>query len=187
VKVMKIEIHHIPTEGLTLDFERPARHFSGLKTIIENGECEFVKPLAIHLEVMPLRDFIRVKGRLGTSVRMACGRCLEDFESPLQSRFTLNYSRDIPKDVHKADTEGIELTADQIGMVYFEGEEIDFSDALQEQVILAMPFKPICKTACKGLCPRCGKDLNTGPCRCDEKAPDGPFAILKDLDLPLKK
>ena len=184
---MKIEIHHIPSEGLVLDAERPARHFSGLKAIMENGECEFVEPLDIHLEVVPWRDFIRVKGRIATTIRQACGRCLEVFESPLRSTFTLNYSGKIPKDVHKSDTDGIELTADQIGVVFFEGEEIDFTDAIQEQVILALPFKPICKPDCKGLCPKCGNDLNTDPCRCDQKVPDGPFAALKDLKLTSKK
>ena len=183
---MKIEIHHIPTQGLVLDFEKPAQHFSGLKAMMENGECEFAEPLAIHLDVLPMRDFIRVKGHLDTTLRLACVRCLEVFEYPLRSRFTLNYSRQIPQDVHDTETEGIELTADQIGMVFFEGEEIDFADALQEQAILAMPFKPICNAECKGLCSRCGKDLNFGPCLCDEKEPDGPFSVLKDLKLPLK-
>ena len=183
---MKIEIHHIPTDGLELEFIKPALYFSELKAMLERGECEFVDPLAIHLDVLPLRDFIRVKGRLETKIRPICGRCLEPFEVPLKIRFTLNYSRNIPEDVHKDGAEGIELTADQIGMVFFEGEEIDFTDAIQEQAILGMPFKPICKADCKGLCPRCGKDLNSGPCLCDEKEPDGPFAILKDLNLPLK-
>ncbi len=184
---MKIEIHHIPTQGLVLDFERPAQHFSGLKAMMASAECEFIRALAIHLDVLPMPDFIRVNGRLETTVRQACVRCLDLFEYPLRCRFTLNYSREIPQDVHNAGTEAIELTADQIGMVFFEGEQIDFTDALQEQVILAMPFKPVCKADCKGLCHRCGKDLNSGPCFCDEKEPDGPFAVLKDLKLPLKK
>ena len=184
---MKIEVHHIPSDGLALEFIKPALHFSELKTMSERGECEFVEPLAIHLEMFPLKDFIRVKGRLDTKIRQICGRCLEPFEVPVKSRFTLNYSRIIPADVHKDGTEGIELTADQIGMVYFEGEEIDFTDTIQEQVILAIPLNPICKPACKGLCPRCGNDLNKTPCTCGEKETDGPFAVLKDIKVNLKK
>jgi uncharacterized protein len=184
---MKIEIHHIPTNGLDLKFIKPVREFPGLAALSESGECEFVDPLTIHLEMLPLKDFVRVKGRLETKVRQACGRCLETFETPLKSHFTLNYSRLIPQDVHKAGAEGIELTADQIGMVYFEGEEIDFTDAIQEQTILAIPFNPICKPECKGLCPRCGGDLNAGPCHCGEPTPDSSFSVLKDLKLQLKK
>jgi uncharacterized protein len=181
---MKIEIHHIPSQGLDLDFERPAHHFIGLKELVQSGECEFQSPLAIHLEVLPVRDFFRVRGRIETTIRQACVRCLETFDSPLSCRFTLNYSKQIPQDVHQADTAGIELTAEQIGMIFIEGNEINFQDALQEQVILAIPFKPLCRTDCKGLCAQCGQDLNSGPCRCSHKPAEGPFAILKQLRLP---
>ena len=184
---MKIEIHHIPTQGLHLDGERPAQNFAGLKELIASRECEFLAPLVIQLEVLPVRDFFQVKGRIDTTIRQACVRCLESFHRPLRSRFTLLYSREIPMDVHKKDAEGIELTADQIGMTFFEGEEIDFTDALQEQVILAMPYRPLCRNDCKGLCARCGHDLNTGPCPCAEQPSEGPFAVLKNLKLPIKK
>lgn len=184
---MKIEIHHIPTDGLALEFKRPVREFPGLKALVDSGECEFVGALAIHLEVLPMRDFIRVKGRLDTRIRQVCGRCLAVFEAPLKSRFTLNYSKQIPQDVHKAGVEGIELTADQIGMIYFEGEEIDFTDAIQEQAILAIPLNAVCKPQCKGLCPRCGNDLNVAPCHCGAPSPDGPFAVLKEMKSQLKK
>jgi uncharacterized protein len=184
---MKIEIHHIPTSGLILDYERPARDFPGLKALIESGECDFVDALAVHLDVMPLRDFIRVKGSLVAKVRQECGRCLATFEAPLSIRFTLNYSKQIPKDVHKTGTEGIELTAEQIGMVYYEGEEIDFTNAIQEQAILAIPFNPVCNPQCKGLCSGCGCDLNVERCHCDGAIPDGPFAVLKDMKMKLKK
>jgi uncharacterized protein len=184
---MKIEIHHIPSSGLVLDFDRPVRDFPGLKALVESGACEFVGTVAVHLDVRPMRDFIRVRGTLDTRLRQACSRCLETFENSLNSRFVLNYSRQIPRDVHKSGTEGIELTADQIGMVYFQGEEIDFTDAVQEQAILSIPFNPICNPLCKGLCPRCGKDLNAGPCRCAAPAPDGPFSALENLKRQLKK
>jgi uncharacterized protein len=187
VDAMKIEVHHIPSQGVNLDFERPVHHFSGLKELIDNGECEFLTPLAINLEVMPIQDFFQVKGHIRTNIRQACVRCLEDFDSPLKSSFTLNYSKAIPSDIHAPDEDGIELTADQIGMIFFEGEEIDFKDALHEQMILAIPYKPLCKADCKGLCAQCGQDLNTGPCQCSQKPAEGPFAVLKDLKLSMPK
>ena len=181
---MKIEIHHIPSQGLDLDFQRPAHHFIGLKELIQSGECEFQTPLSIHLNVLPVRDFFRITGYIETTIRQACVRCLEIFDSPLTSRFILNYSKQIPKDVHGDDASGIELTAEQIGMIFFEGEEIDFKAALQEQIILAIPYKPLCRSDCKGLCAQCGQDLNAGPCQCRHEPKEGPFAILKQLTLP---
>lgn len=185
--VMKIEIHHIPTNGLTLEYRKPVQDFPDLEALSKSGECQFIGALTVHLEVLPMKDFIRVKGRLAARIRQECGRCLAAFEAPLNSRFTLNYSRRIPQDVHKSGTEGIELTADQIGMVYFEGEEIDFTDAIQEQAIIAIPFNAVCKPQCKGLCPRCGSDLNVERCQCSVSIPDNPFSVLKDMKSQLKK
>jgi DUF177 domain-containing protein len=187
VSVMKIEIHHIPAQGLSLNAERPARHFAGLKELIDSSECVFVAPLSIQLEVRPERDFIRIKGRIDTTIRQACVRCLDKFERPLKTRFTLNYSKKIPQDVHQDDAEAVELTAAQIGMIFIKGEEIDLTDDLQEQVIMAIPYKPLCAEDCRGLCAHCGHDLNTGPCHCGEQRTEGPFAMLKNLNLPVKK
>lgn len=181
---MKIEIHHIPSHGLDLAFEKRADSFASLKQLMENGEGHFVAPIAFDLNVMPMRDFIRVKGSFKTMVRQACVRCLVDFEHPLKSRFSLNFSKEIPKDLHHKDKEGIELTAQQIGIIYYEGDEIDFTDVLQEQVVLSMPYNPICSKGCKGLCHQCGQDLNKNKCKCRERKNDGPFAALKKLKLP---
>jgi uncharacterized protein len=50
--------------------------------------------------------------------------------------------------------------------------------------VLAVPFAPLCAETCKGLCPQCGIDLNTGTCSCE--APVDPrLAALKGLKLPL--
>lgn len=181
---MKIEVHHIPSNGLSLSAQERADRFASLKQLMDSGECEFVAPVSIDLQVQPMRDYIRVKGRIHTAVRQACVRCAEMFDGPLKSRFTLNYSKEIPMDLHRSGKDGIELTAQQIGIIYYEGDEIDFTDALQEQVVLALPIKPLCSENCKGLCPRCGADLNQGACQCADKEDDGPFAVLKKMKLP---
>jgi uncharacterized protein len=183
---MKVEIHHIPSHGLDLSFEEQSRRFVSLKSLEDNGECEFVSPVAIELHLMPMPDFIRVQGRIEITVRQACVRCLESFKNRIKSGFTLNYSKEIPADLHHNDKAGIELTAQQIGMIFYAGDEIDFADALQEQVVLALPYQPICREDCKGLCPQCGQDLNQKVCKCGNEAADGPFAALKDLKLPSK-
>jgi uncharacterized protein len=91
----------------------------------------------------------------------------------------LRYSREIPQDLHGGDPQEVELTADRIGLVFFRGDEIDFKDAVQEQVVLALPYKPLCRETCRGLCPRCGADLNTETCSCTSEPAASPFAVLK--------
>ena len=66
-------------------------------------------------------------------------------------------------------------------MNHFQGEEIDFREAVQEQVKLALPMQPLCSETCSGLCPGCGADLNQGDCSCAKGPRDPRFAVLERL------
>jgi uncharacterized protein len=89
--------------------------------------------------------------------------------------------------VEDPDAEEIELTADDLGLISFEGDEIDLVDGIQEQVIMALPFKPLCREGCRGLCPQCGADLNLGDCACSEPPVlEGKFSILKNFKVEKK-
>lgn len=180
---IKFDIEKLPERGFTFTERREADSFEGLQTVMAKDAIEFASPIELDLRVWPESDMIMVKGRLVFTLRLACSRCLTVFDSPIVRRFTLRYSRKIPMDVHRSDQEDIELTADQIGLVYYEGESIDLTDAMQEQIILSFPLKPLCHEACKGLCARCGTDLNNGSCECANQKPSGPFDVLKNLKL----
>jgi uncharacterized protein len=184
---MKVEVHSIPSRGLEIAIQEKASQFPALKELTDNGECDFIAPVSVELNLTPMRDFIRVEGAIACVIRQSCVRCLEDFEHRLQSGFTLNFSKDIPKDLHQKSKDGIELTAQQIGIVYYEGDEIDFTHAIEEQVVLAIPYKPICRQKCMGLCSQCGQDLNKGQCQCCPKESNSPFAALKALTPQLHK
>jgi uncharacterized protein len=181
---MIIEVHHIPSDGLEIRDRQDADRFPALKELEGQGACDFIEPVAATLHLAPMRDFIRVEGAVTSLLRLSCARCLEAFKHRIQSRFSLNFSKQIPKDVHPNGSEGIELTAQQIGIVFYEGDKIDFSTAIQEQVVLAIPFKPLCRQNCLGLCSQCGQNLNRSECRCDAQTPVGPFDALKNLKLP---
>ena len=76
----------------------------------------------------------------------------------------------------------IELGAEEIGLILFHGEEIDLRDAVQEDVLMAVPMKTLCRPECKGLCPQCGADLNQGDCGCERKIINPKFAGAERLD-----
>jgi uncharacterized protein len=61
------------------------------------------------------------------------------------------------------------------------GDQLELGEMLREQVILAEPMQPLCRVACRGLCPVCGQDLNERPCACPEARQASPFAVLKQL------
>jgi len=181
---MKIETHRIPASGLGLEFEERPDHFTSVKELMDTGECGFVAPVGIFLQVIPMPDMFRVEGVFNTTIRQACVRCLEPFDRSLTRQFTLDYSKSIPDDLHRDNGDSVELTAQQIGMIHYEGDEIDFTDAVQEQILLAVPYQPLCSDTCKGLCARCGQNFNHGDCRCGRQDTVGPFEVLKKLKLP---
>jgi DUF177 domain-containing protein len=69
----------------------------------------------------------------------------------------------------------------------YEGKEIDLTPALREQILLQIPAPPLCAEDCKGLCPKCGKDLNEGECGCDRAVMDPRWAALKGIQLEKKE
>ncbi len=88
-------------------------------------------------------------------------RCLTTFEQPVQG----------PLDVfaERAGTgrarEERELERDEY-MKFHDGRQLDLADEARETLLLELPMVPRCREDCKGLCPRCGADLNAGPCGC---------------------
>ena len=71
-------------------------------------------------------------------------------------------------------------------MIPFTGEELDLCEAVQEQVIMALPVRPLCREDCRGLCPVCGADLNEESCTCAEKTVDPRWKALSELKISPK-
>jgi uncharacterized protein len=181
---MRIRPENLKEGALNLNFEERPETFAVLAKMVEDGICEFPTPLKAALRAQQIGDIVEVDGNISTTVRLDCGRCLQSFEMPLASSFALTYSRQEPTpeqgDAHQED---LELTAEDVGLIYFQGEEINIRNGIQEQVVLAFPFRALCKPDCRGLCPACGVDLNTAECQCDRSPPEGKFAALKNLKI----
>jgi uncharacterized protein len=127
---------------------------------------------------------VEIEGSISTAVRLSCGRCLQSFETPVESSFALTYKQKEPDtDESGSSQEELELTAEDMGLIYYQGEEINLQNEIQEQVVMAFPLRTLCKQDCKGLCPQCGADLNNEVCDCDRSPPAGKFAALKNLKL----
>ncbi len=180
---MHLRIEQIKEEGLDLEFEEQPEVFPVLSEMINQGECNFIAPLKTVLRAIRIDDMIDVKGNINTVVRLACGRCLKEYETPLKSQFDLTYVHRLPDFQEDEQADEIEVSAAEMGLIYFEGEDIDLQDGIQEQVIVALPVRALCSENCKGLCAECGKDLNAGDCGCNRQPPDNRFAALKNLKL----
>ena len=181
---MRIRLEELKEGTLNLEFEEPPGTFPVLTEMVDSGVCEFLAPLKVALRAQQIGDLVEIEGNISTAVRMDCGRCLQSFEMPIESSFAQTYSQKEPApEQSDANQEELELTAEDMGLTYFPGKEINLKNEIQEQVVLAFPLRTLCKPDCRGLCPRCGADLNIEKCKCERSPPEGKFAALKNLKL----
>lgn len=118
---------------------------------------------------------------------VACGRCVGPVKLVLDEtlRVTFMPPGEMPAedDEQAKGDEGPEVREEDLDVFPFDGDKIDLEPLFREQFVLAIPYAPLCKEDCKGLCPQCGIDRNTGTCSC-EKPMDPRLAALKGLKLP---
>lgn len=180
---MRIHLEELSEKIQLFTFLEEPEKFSSLAVITTAGDCEFFHPLDIQLGVRRIDRMVAVEGRFSTKVRMNCNRCLKAFVSTMKSRFNLTYTHELPPQKESVGDDGVELRAEEMGLILFKGEEIDMRDAVQSEIVMAIPIQPLCANDCKGLCPQCGSDLNAGDCGCKRKSVDPRFAVLKRLKI----
>lgn len=125
---------------------------------------------------------IRLRGSYKGEVEVPCARCLEPVSMASEGQFDLIFR---PLGVDQGSSERAINTADtEIG--YYQNGGLALEDVLREQVLLSLPVRTLCRQDCKGLCPRCGQDLNSESCTCETASPDPRWSALSDLGSRLK-
>lgn len=143
----------------------------------ENDVYTIVQPVSLVFDVRKDKDKFHLVGRVTTTLGMPCSRCLEPFTIDVNAPFDLRYQ---PHAEHHG-AEEREVEADDMDTAFYENDEIDLGQLMQEQFYLSLPMKPLCQDDCKGLCARCGTNLNRGACDCKTEWEDPRLAALKDL------
>jgi uncharacterized protein len=140
------------------------------------------EPLTFSGTATRSEDDIFLRGKLAGSVRSQCSRCLKNVSVPLDLEVdTVFVLREEAEEGEDDDLEADETVS------YYDGEVIDLSREVRDLFLVSLPIKPMCRPQCKGLCPRCGADLNENPCRCEQRGGRSPFEALKDLKSKLEK
>jgi uncharacterized protein len=179
---MHIHTEQMNQNGFALQFEETAEIFPVLAEMVAKKACEFLTPISVNLKALRSGNMVEVSGNLNTSVRLSCDRCLQEFETCLKTVFSLTYMhREADAMEEDSKREEIELQAEDMGIIYYQGEEIDLTNEIQEQVVMAIPIRALCKRDCRGLCIECGADLNQGDCSCAKKPLTGKFTVLKNF------
>jgi uncharacterized protein len=137
------------------------------------------RPTHLGFRIRMIDEIIMVDGNFDTQVELICSRCAVRFYQPCRAEYNELLSND-PKVIGE-DKPAVNVTP-------LTKDFIDLREILTEQLQLQVPLRPLCSESCKGICPNCGADLNTGRCACSKILKESPFSVLKDFKLkdPIK-
>ena len=168
---MILDLSHIrqPETEISRHYEPSA--FEGRST-----QFRVAAPVDLKMRVLKDRDRFRLIGRVTATLELACSRCLEPFQLPVDSTFDVRY---LPQSENTGEEREIE--EDDLSDAYYRDEAIDLGQLMEEQFYLALPMKPLCREDCKGLCPSCGINLNEATCSCQVRWEDPRLAGLRAL------
>ncbi|NLN83288.1 MAG: DUF177 domain-containing protein [Firmicutes bacterium] len=141
---------------------------------LKDTDFKLLAPIQAKVQVTNVGDRMLVEGEAVAKLLTTCCRCLIEFEQELIIDLEETFLF-----VSKvfSEEEGDEENEDRYLPVLM-ADQIDLTELLKESFFSQLPIKAVCKEECLGLCETCGKDLNEGPCDCQEEAVDPRFAIL---------
>jgi uncharacterized protein len=134
---VKIEVNRIPDEGMMLK-----ESILPSELDLDTEVIRFGSEVSVTAKVSRITNAVTVRLDLEAKVGCTCSRCLKDFSTDLKKHMDLNFAVEKSMSV------------------------IDLNPEIREELILDFPINPLCRHACEGLCPKCGKDLNEGKCDC---------------------
>ncbi len=120
---------------------------------------------------------ILLEGNLKIRLLMPCDRCLKDVEVPVD----LEFQKEFLDEEHRG-------SADDKDEYYaFEGNDLSVYDLIDQEILMNLPSKVLCRDDCKGICPVCGADRNITDCDCDTFVPDPRMAGIMDIFMANKE
>ncbi|HTY83436.1 MAG TPA: DUF177 domain-containing protein [Silvibacterium sp.] len=125
---------------------------------------------------------IRLRGSYAGDFEIPCARCLDPVAHTLSGEFDLLF-RPLGAD---ADASERAITTPETEIGYYQDGGLALEDVVREQVFLSLPARSLCREDCKGICPRCGKNLNSESCTCDTAPADPRWSALSDLASRMK-
>ncbi len=137
---MKINISKIPPDGL-----EACEELDPVCADLNRDDIRFISSLKIDAKLRKTVNVLSADVEVKSRVLSSCSRCLKEEENDFSKTFKFNY------EIKKRDN------------------FINLEPDIREEMILSYPVKILCKSDCKGLCFKCGKDLNLGTCDCQMK------------------
>lgn len=130
-------------------------------------ELSFPEPLDLDLVIRNVGNRLLADGHIKGKIRLKCSRCLKLFDAD----FCLNIEESFCTSSELLNEEAFEII----------NKKIDLGSLINQVLFLWLPIKPLCKVECKGLCQKCGKNLNEGSCSCEKDDIDPRLSALKNF------
>lgn len=135
---------------------------------LSSGVKPFVQPVPVRAVAQNRAGVVTLSLSVRFTLRVPCDRCLEVFEQS----YSLCPEHTVVRELHGEDTGEYVVAPEAI---------VDLDELVLTDVVLELPMVMLCKEDCKGLCSKCGANLNHGPCGCKEETGDPRLAVLKQL------
>jgi len=125
-----------------------------------------------NVELAKFQDQIILSSETKTKAGLICDRCDEDYSKVIKSEYKMVYL-----------LRGTEEENESVDVVYLnaDADKINIKDDVRDYALLAIPMKKLCNKECKGLCYKCGKNLNEGDCDCNQHEIDDRWKPLIKL------
>lgn len=153
------------------------RQFEPSAFSLTEEDFSLTAPVVFSGEIRKDGQKFRLVGRVRTTLETPCSRCVEPFAIPVDAQVDLLFlpSADTPPSVDH------QMSDEDVAVSFYEDNQIDLGQVLQEQFYLALPMKPLCRPDCQGLCPVCGINRNREQCQCQPSWVDPRLEPLRRL------
>jgi uncharacterized protein len=132
-------------------------------------------PLVLDLKVTNAGSRVMVAGPLRAQVKLLCSRCSEEFTFPVKVQLEEEF---LPVASEEAQSRANNLLD---GPLTFENDKLEMDELLRQEIEAAFPIQALCREDCRGLCARCGANLNQEDCRCQPEEVDSRWQALNQI------
>lgn len=140
-------------------------------------DARVVSPVQGQTRMMRTQQSVFVRGQLQTRLALECSRCLNETVLPVQFAVEAEYFPEVDINTGK----GLPRPNDDLAFTINQSHEVDLREAVRQHLLLELPMSQVCRETCKGLCSRCGVDMNEGQCVCEPELLDDRLAPLQAL------
>jgi uncharacterized protein len=128
----------------------------------------YLKPVRVDLIVENTGRMLVAKGKVSTIIGLSCGRCLEEYEYPVDMELSFIVS------------DSLNNSDNDEEVIILKDNQADITPVVEEAVFSSIPLSTICNEQCKGLCPVCGINRNLHSCKCEQNNIDPRWEKLKE-------